>query len=450
MQQDKDLARANFRTNSRAIRMRAGQRQAIGATMNVFAVVIFLTIILGYVLDLISNLLNLRALDPGLPAEFDGVYDRDKYRTSQEYARQRTRFGLVASTYSLGLLLPFWFLGGFPFVDQWIRGYALGEIWTGLLFVLVLIVAKSISGLPFEIYSTFVLEERFGFNKTTVATFIVDRIKGFVLACAIGGPLLALLLFFLASTGEFAWIYCWGLTVAFTLIMQIVIPTWIMPLFNKFSPIDDGELKQAIVGYAESVNFPLRSVFVIDGSRRSSKSNAFFAGLGNNKRLALYDTLIESQTVPEIVAVVAHEVGHFKRKHVVKGMIISVLHTGLLFFLLSFFIAHPPLFAAFGMEQVSGYAGLVFFGMLFSPIEMVLSVFMQILSRKHEFEADHYAATTTGAGEALVSALKKLSVHNLVNLTPHPFHVFLNYSHPPILARIEAIRAGVLEKSETT
>jgi len=410
--------------------------------MNAFAIIILLTIALGYLLDLISNVLNLKALSPELPREFESIYDADKYRRSQEYARARTRFGFVANTYSLAIVLAFWFLGGFPFVDQWLRGFEFGEILTGLLFILVLVVAKSIAGLPFGLYSTFVLEERFGFNKTTVATFITDRIKEFIIGCLIGGPVLALVLYFLQATGDAAWLYCWALTVAFTLVMQFVIPTWVMPLFNKFSPIEDGELKQAIMEYAASVSFPLRNVFVIDGSRRSSKSNAFFAGLGKNKRLALYDTLIDSQTVPEIVAVVAHEVGHFKCRHVVKGLIMSVLHTGLMFFLLSYFISHPGLFEAFYMEQVSVYAGLVFFGMLFSPIEMVLSVFMQVVSRKHEYEADHYAASTFGDGEALVSALKKLSVHNLVNLTPHPFHVFLNFSHPPILDRIEAIRAG--------
>lgn len=411
--------------------------------MNIYGVVILSTVLLGFLLELISSILNLRALNPDLPDEFDGVYDAEKYRKSQEYTRIRTRFGIIADTFSLVVLLAFWFSGGFGTVDGWLREMELGNIWTGLLYILGLLLTKSALGLPFRIYSTFVIETRFGFNKTTVGTFIADMIKGLVLSMLLGGPLIAVVLFSLEEAGAAGWLYCWAITVAFTLFLQFVFPTWIMPLFNKFTPIEEGELKHAIVHYAESVGFPLKNIFVIDGSRRSNKSNAFFAGLGSNKRLALYDTLIAQQSVSEIVAVVAHEVGHFHRKHVLKGLILSIVHSGLLFYLLSLFIAHAPLFEAFYVQDVSVYAGLVFFGMLFSPIELVLSILLQVLSRKHEFEADHYAVTTTESAESMISALKKLSVHNLVNLTPHPFHVFLSYSHPPMLERIKAIRTTV-------
>ncbi|MEX2363156.1 MAG: M48 family metallopeptidase, partial [Balneolaceae bacterium] len=226
----------------------------------------------------------------------------------------------------------------------------------------------------------------------------------------------------------------------FTLIMQYVAPTWIMPLFNKFTPLEEGELRKAIENYTEKVNFSIQGLYVIDGSRRSSKSNAFFTGFGKNKRVALYDTLIENHTNQELVAVLAHEIGHYKKKHIIKGMVTSILQTGVMFFLLSVFLSAEGLFEAFYMEQMSVYAGLIFFGMLYAPIEMILSIFMQMLSRKHEFEADSFAAETTGQPEDMVSTLKKLSKDNLSNLTPHWFYVFLNYSHPPVLERIREIR----------
>jgi STE24 endopeptidase len=294
--------------------------------------------------------------------------------------------------------------------------------------------------MPFGIYSTFVIEERFGFNKTTPGTFAMDRVKGILLSVLIGAPLLAGIIAFFEYGGPWAWVYAWLAVTAFSLIMQYVAPTWIMPLFNKFEPLEDSELRQSIEKYAESVNFPLQGVYVMDGSKRSSKSNAFFTGFGKNKRIALFDTLIEKHTTDELVAVLAHEIGHYKKKHIIKNMAISVLHTGIMFALLSVFLQVPALFEAFYMDQMSVYAGLLFFGLLYSPIETILGVGMQVLSRKHEFEADHFAATTIEKREAMINALKKLSKDNLSNLTPHPFYVFLNYSHPPVLQRVEAMR----------
>ncbi len=410
--------------------------------MNIYAVIILLALAVNYLLNLISDLLNLRALESKPPEEFRDVYDEEKYRKAQEYTRVRTRFGLLTSTFSLVVLLVFWFAGGFNWADQFVREFGHGTIITGLLFVGILILAQTILSLPFSIYSTFVIEERFGFNKTTPATFVADRLKGLLLTILLGGPLLAGVIGIFEFFGTVAWLYAWIVVVVFTLFVQFIAPTWIMPLFNKFTLLEDGELKQAILGYAEKVSFPLRGIYKIDGSRRSSKSNAFFTGFGRNKRIALFDTLIEKHTVPELVAVLAHEVGHYKKKHIPKNMIVSMLHTGAMLFLLSLFIRVPGLHEAFFMEDISIYAGLVFFGLLYSPIEMVLSVVMQMVSRRHEFEADRFAADTTGDPESMVSVLKKLSADNLSNLTPHPFHVFLHYSHPPVLQRIKAIRTG--------
>ncbi|RMI15140.1 MAG: M48 family peptidase [Calditrichaeota bacterium] len=417
--------------------------------MNIYGIIILTALIGSYLLELITDLLNLKALRPELPEEFRDVYDPEKYRRSQEYTRARTRFGILTSTVSLAVTLAFWFAGGFNYLDQIVRGWNLGNIGTGLAYIGVLALARGLLSLPFTIYSIFVIEERFGFNKTTPKTFVLDLIKGTLLSLTIGGVVLAGVLWFFEHAGSLAWLYCWAAVTLFMLIMQFIAPTWIMPLFNKFTPLEDGELKQAILEYARSVHFPLQNVFVIDGSRRSTKSNAFFTGFGKNKRIALFDTLIANHTVRELVAVLAHEIGHYKKKHILKSMIISIVHMGVMFYLLSIFLTHRGLFEAFFMEHMSVYAGLIFFAMLFSPIEMILSLLLHIFSRKNEFEADRFAAETIEDPEDMVRALKKLSAHNLSNLTPHPAYVFLHYSHPPVLERIRAIR-NLAATRETT
>jgi STE24 endopeptidase len=376
-----------------------------------------------------------------LPGEFEGTYDAEAYENSQKYTQVYTRFGFLTGSISLIITLIFWFAGGFNYLDNIVRAWDLGAIGTGLIYIAILIVARSILSLPFSLYTTFVIEERFGFNKTTLKTFFLDMLKGLFLGILLGGPLLAGLLYFFQMAGNIAWIYAWAVTTVFTLIVQFIAPTWIMPLFNKFTPLEDGELKDEILSYAEKVKFPLKGIFVMDGSKRSKKSNAFFTGFGKNKRIVLFDTLIENHTVDELVSVLAHEVGHYKKKHILKSMIISILHMGFMFYLLSLFLSQKGLFDAFYMDMMSVYAGLIFFGMLYTPIEMILSVIMQIFSRKNEYEADRFAAETTNESENMISALKKLSRDNLSNLTPHPFYVFLNYSHPPVLKRIEAIRS---------
>ena len=408
--------------------------------MNTYAVIILVALALEFFLKLTGNLLNLKSLTFELPSILQGIYKPEDYRKSQEYIRMTTRFSLVEGSFTLFLLLVFWFAGGFNWFDQVVIGWNFIPLVSGLLYIGILLIIYSILKLPFSIYDTFVIEERFGFNKTTPRTFFLDQVKGFVLAVLLGGLVLTGILTLFQYVGLNAWFYCWVVVVIFSLALQYIAPTWIMPLFNKYKPMESGELKEAILAYTRSVNFPIKNVLVMDGSRRSSKSNAFFTGFGRNKRIALFDTLIAQHTVPEIVAVLAHEVGHYKKKHILQGTIIGIIHTGLLFFLLSLFLGNPGLYQAFYMKNEPIYAGLLFFGLLYTPIELILTIAMQMVSRKHEDEADRFAAETIDKPLNLIDALKKLSATNLSNLTPHPFYVFLNYSHPPLLQRIQAIQ----------
>ena len=417
--------------------------------MNSIALIVLIALVGDAILNLIGDYLNLRHLREEVPAEFADIFDADKYRSSQSYLLTRTRFGWLTSAFNLALVLVFWFSRGFDLLDQWVRSLGFGPVFTGVIFTGILLLARAILSLPFSCYSTFVIESKFGFNRTTIKTFVFDLIKGFVLAIVLGVPLLSLVLAFFQYAGPYAWLLCWAAVTAFTLVVQFVAPTLIMPLFNKYTPLEEGDLRESILRYARSIDFPLRNIFVMDGSKRSSKSNAFFTGFGRNKRIVLFDTLIGQHSVDELVAVLAHEMGHYKKKHILKSILIGILQTGLLFFLVSVFISHQGLFDAFFMRQSSVYAGLLFFGMLYAPVDFFIGLGLQLISRRHENDADRFAVTTTAAPEALVDALKKLSVNNLSNLCPHPFYVFLNYSHPPVLERIRAIRGYRGRETET-
>jgi STE24 endopeptidase len=407
--------------------------------MNPFFFIILFALLVEYAIGVAANLFNLKSLRSELPPALEGIYQPEDYRKSQEYIRTNTRFDFVTNTFSLVVMLSFWFAGGFNYLDQIIMSWGFVPILNGLFYIGILLIGYSLLTLPFSIYHTFVIEERFGFNRTTPRTFLADKIKGLGLAALIGAALLSSILALFEYVGYHAWIYCWIAVTVFSLILQYVAPTWIMPLFNKFTPLEPGELKEAILNYAHSVNFPVKNVFVMDGSKRSAKSNAFFTGFGHNKRIALFDTLIKKHTVPELIAVLAHEIGHYKKRHILQGTITNILHLGVLFFVLSIFLGSSGLYDAFYMEQQSIYSGIVFFGLLYTPLEMVLSVIMHALSRKNEYEADRFAAETIQHPQHLIEALKKLYAGNLSNLMPHPFYVFLNYSHPPLLQRIRAI-----------
>lgn len=408
--------------------------------LNCFFWLIIVALVGNFVITACADWLNLKALDPQLPDDFTDVYEATAYAKSQRYTREKTSFGLVASVFDLGVLLIFWQAGGFNRLDLAVRELSLGPVVSGLLYLGALFAAKTLLSIPFSAYGTFVLEEKFGFNRTTLRTFILDLLKGALLAVVLGAPLLGALLFFFEWAEGMAWLYAWGLTTTFIVIVQFVAPTWIMPLFNTFTPLAEGELRDKIMGYAKSVGFALDNVFVIDGSKRSSKSNAFFTGFGRHKRIALFDTLIARHSVSELVGILAHEIGHYKKRHILQGMVISVVHLGVMLYLLSLALESQGLFDAFGMSHRSVYGGLVFFGLLLTPLELVMSLLMNRLSRHNEFEADRFAVQTTGKSDDLVQALKKLSVHNLANLTPHPLYVVLHYSHPPLIDRIAAIR----------
>lgn len=416
--------------------------------MSPLALIICLILFAFWKLDFIASLLNLKALDPKLPKEFEGVFKQEEYEKSQHYTCATERFGIIESIVSLTLLLVFWFAGGFFYLDEWVRGFGFSALWTGVCYICIILFAQTLLSLPLKLYETFVIEERFGFNKTSVGTFFLDQFKGLLVGAIIGVPLLALLLWIFASVSH-AWIWAW---IAFTLIQLVLMyfaPSVIMPLFNKFNPMPEGELKQAIEAMAKKCNFPLTGLFEIDGSKRSTKSNAFFTGFGKRKKIALFDTLIKQHSTEELVGVLAHEIGHYKCKHIVKMMIMGLVQIAAIFFLLG--LATDPenpfastLFEAFMLqelpkEQLSVYAGFVFFFILFSPLSRIIGLFSNWMSRKHEFEADAYAAKVQGTSMHLISALKGLSKNNLVNLTPHPLPVFLDYSHPPMLERIAAL-----------
>jgi len=408
--------------------------------MNPYLIFILSVILIGYILDLIISIANLKSLDPHLPEEFTDIFDDERYAKSQHYTRTTTTFSIIKETASTLLTVVFILIGGFNWMDGLARGFGLGPIGTGLIFIAILLLGTTVIGLPFSIYGTFVIEERFGFNKTTPATFIIDAIKAVALTLIIGGPVMALILWFFEKGGSWAWLYCWIGVVGVTMVIQLIAPVLIMPLFNKFTPLEDGDLKETVTHYAAGEKFKIKGIYTMDGSKRSTKLNAFFTGFGKFRRIVFFDTLVEKLSTDEIVAVLAHEMGHYKLKHVFKMLAASILQMVILFFILSVFINNRGLFAAFGMEHVSIYASLIFFGFLYSPISMLLSVIFNIFSRRHEFQADRYARSSTGRADMLVSALKKLSITNLSNLTPHPVHVFLNYSHPPVLERIKALR----------
>ena len=408
--------------------------------MNIYLIIVLVLLIGDYLLSFFIEKANLSALRLEVPQEFKDVYDAEKYKKSQEYLKENTSFSLVTGGVFLLVTVAFILLGGFNLVDRFARSFHLGAILSGLVFAGALVLLSEFMGIFFSAYHTFVIEQKYGFNRTTVKTFIADLIKKIILTFIIGGVIFALILWFFAKAGALAWIYCWIATVLFELFVVFISPVFIMPLFNKFVPLEEGELKTKIEAYAKEHGFAMQGVYTIDGSKRSSKSNAFFAGFGKSRRIALYDTLIKQHTTDELVAILAHEMGHYKLKHILKHILMSVFTTGLMFYLLSLFLNNPGLFAAFKMEHLSIYASLIFFGFLFTPIQTVISVITHYFSRKYEFEADAYAAQTFGKPQAMIDALKKLSVNNLSNLTPHPVKVFFAYTHPPVLERIKALR----------
>ncbi len=401
--------------------------------------IICFILLFEYVLERYLDFLNKKNYSSQLPEELKGIYDEERYRKSQEYERANDKFSFYTSTFSLVLMLLLLFSGSFALLEKWAITKTHDLVWSSILFFGVLGLLADIIQTPFALYKLFVIEDNFGFNRITLKTFFMDKLKGYLLGGLIGGSLLAMFVLFYQMMGSSFWIYTWIAISAFTLIMVMFYASWILPLFNKLTPLPDGPLRKKIEAYCQQVSFKLDNLFVMDGSKRSAKANAFFSGLGAKKKIVLYDTLIEKHTEEELVAVLAHEVGHYKKKHTRLTLALSVLQTGVMLFLLSKFIDSPQLAQALGSEGKSFVLGLLAFGMLYSPVSMLLGIGMNLLSRKNEYEADNYAATTY-AVEPMQSALKKLSVDNLSNLRPHPWYVFFYYSHPTLLQRLGALK----------
>ena len=415
--------------------------------MNLYLTVILAILAGNYLFRFLAEILNLTALDPNLPEEFQGYYQPESYRKSQTYLTTNTKFNLIQETVFILVVITFILTGGFNLIDQIARSLNLDSALTGLIFGGMIIFIFQLLEIPFSWYRTFIIEEKYGFNQTTIKTFVADKLKSWLLLVIIGGlPFYAIIIFF-TRFGPGAWLWCWLGVAIFSWLITFIYPLLILPLFNKFTPLEDGELKNAVNRYADSQKFALKGIYKIDGSRRSTKSNAFFCGFGKSRRIALYDTLIQKHSVSEIVSVLAHEVGHYKKNHILKNFIYSILTKGLMFYLLSFFINNPGLFEAFRMEQISVYASLIFFSFLYTPIGFIFSIVGNLFSRRHEYEADRFSVTTYDQPEAFILALKKLTVNNLSNLTPHHLKVFLDYSHPPVLERIRQISRFNPEKS---
>jgi len=419
-----------------------GPHNTPAVTPNAYAIIILLALVGEYLLETAADLLNVRGMRTRPPEAFADVYDEATYARAQRYARTRAVFAVWPRTFRLLLVLGFWFAGGFAWLDTALRGLGLGAILTGLLFFAALIVGQSVLTLPFRVYSTFVIEQRFGFNRTTIGTFVGDLVKSLALGAILGGVLGAVVLWIFESAGAQAWLVCWAVVTAAILLLQFIAPAWLMPLFMKFTPLEEGSLRARVFELARSVDFPIDNVFVVDGSRRSTKANAFFTGFGKTRRIGLFDTLIQRHTEDELLAVLAHEVGHYKKHHVTRGMLLSIAELGVLLFVFAYFMRQPALFAAFGLEQVSVYAGLVFCSLLYQPVELLLSLLRNARSRRNEYEADRFAVETTGMPAALATGLKRLAADSLANLTPHRAHVLLHHTHPPLPQRIAAIEAA--------
>ena len=406
---------------------------------NLYYYIIVIAIIIEYLFSSISSILDIKNITPTIPSDFKKAYDQEKYILSQDYLKARTKFGLFSSTFSLILIMIVIHSDIFGLLDQFVRGQSDSYILQGLLFIGIIYFFQDIVSLPFSIYHTFVIEERFGFNKTTLNLFIIDKIKGYAIFIVLGSIVIIPILYFFHVYGDIGWLIAWSILTAFMIAVQPLFVHVIAPMFNKFTPLEEGELRSAIEKYTAKVNFPLARIDIMDGSKRSAHSNAYFTGFGKSRRIAIFDTLVEKHSTNEIVSVVAHEVGHYKLKHVLQGTILGIIETGIMLFAFNLIMNDISLFQVFGVSQLSVHAGIVFFSMLYAPVSMFTSIVTTAISRKNEYEADKYSYDTTNNREALVSMLIGLSANNLSHLTPHPLKVFLSYSHPPVVDRIKAV-----------
>jgi len=403
-----------------------------------FYLIIIITVF-GFLLDLILDLLNLRHTPADLPEELKDVYKNEEYINSRKYKAENIRFSVLSSTLSTSVMLVLFFTGFFG----WFSGQAALVTDHYILFVLLffasLALASDLLTTPLSVYDTFVIEARYGFNRTSPARFAGDKVKGWFLGALIGGGLLALITWIWQATGDWFWLLAWGILTLFSLFMTMFYSNLIVPLFNRQTPLEAGPLRDEIEAFAARTGFRLDNIYMIDGSRRSTKANAYFTGIGPKKRIVLYDTLINELDTKEIIAVLAHEIGHYKHHHTRTGWILSFIQNGLTLYLFSLFIKLPEVSQALGGENASFHLGLIAFGIIYAPVSMLLGLGGNFLSRRHEYQADAFASVWS-EGDDLISGLKKLSKTSLSNLTPHPLYVFFNYSHPTLLQRIRAIK----------
>jgi len=404
-------------------------------TANTLFYILIIIIVVEFIWESYLDFLNAKHYKNPIPKLLEGVFDESEYLKSQAYKKTNYRFSFWSALFSIVIVLGFFFVDGFAFIDNWIRSLTDNTIITSMLFIGVLVIANNIISTPFSYYHTFVIEEKFGFNKSTKMTFWLDKIKGILLMLVLGGGLLFIIIWFYEKTGQLFWLYTWGIVGVFSIFLTLFYSTLIVPIFNNQTPLENGELKNAIQEFADIVGFKLHNIFVIDGSKRSTKANAYFAGFGPKKRIVLYDTLINDLTTDEIVGVLAHEIGHYKMKHTLYNLFLSLLTTGITLFILSLFIDSPILAKSLGIEIPSFHIGIIVFSILYSPISQITGLLMNLLSRKFEYQADSYAKTNYSA-KSLISSLKKLSKNSLSNLTPHPWYVFMHYSHPSLLQRV--------------
>lgn len=408
--------------------------------MNIYFVIIVIVVVLSFVWGQILAVLNRSRMNPEIPEKLGGIYEPDEYARQQLYQKTNSRFGLISGSFSFVVILLILFFGIFGWLDDTLRPHISNYILLPLVFFGILMIADEILDLPFDWYATFRIEEKFGFNKSTPQIFFSDVIKGIFLSIIIGGLILTAVLFIYHHFDKWFWLLAWTVISVFSLVMSFFYSEWIVPLFNKQTPLEEGELRTAIENFAQKAGFELDNIYVMDGSKRSTKANAYFTGFGKKKRVVLFDTLIEELSVDEIVAVLAHEIGHYKKKHIIYSMILSAITMGITFYILSLFLGNQQLAEALGGSEASFHLGIIGFSLLFAPISEVLGLALNFISRKNEYEADAFAAQY-GLGESLISALKKISVKSLSNLNPHPWVVFWYYSHPTLLQRINAIES---------
>jgi STE24 endopeptidase len=399
---------------------------------------IILIPIAGFAAEQYLQYLNGTMWSDSLPSRLKGICDEKEYKKTQLYDRDNKRLSFWSSLFNLVVIIAMIVAGGFTFVDDLAREFSINLVVVSLIFFGIIGFASDIINLPFSIYDTFVIEKKYGFNTMSVRTFITDHIKSWFIAILVGVPVLGLITWFYYKTGAHFWLFAWGVITLFSVFINFFYSELIVPLFNKQVPLEQGSLRDKIEAFAGSTGFRLRNIYVIDSSRRSTKSNAYFSGFGPKKRIVLYDTLMKEMGEEEIIAVLAHEIGHYKKKHVLVSLLLSVLLTGLMLFLFSIVVDHPEISQSLGTDKASFHLGLIVFGILYSPLSLVIGVVSNFISRKNEFEADRFVRENYKP-EVLAAALKKLSVKNLSNMMPHKAYVFFHYSHPPLLKRLEKL-----------